>query len=123
MTSTKPDICYSVGLVSRYQSNPSKEHWQAVERRLRYIQRSKKMKLCFGQRDLVLYGYLDEDFVKKIMMIANPLVKVYFFLEVVLSHGQVKSKLVLLGIQWKQNMLHVVLQPLNPFGLSAFLNI
>ena len=26
MTSTRPDICYAVGLVSRYQSNPSKVH-------------------------------------------------------------------------------------------------
>ena len=26
MTSTRPDICYAVGLVSRYQSNPGKAH-------------------------------------------------------------------------------------------------
>uniref|UniRef100_A0A2N9GZB5 Bulb-type lectin domain-containing protein n=1 Tax=Fagus sylvatica TaxID=28930 RepID=A0A2N9GZB5_FAGSY len=32
MTSTRPDICYVVGLVSRYQSNPGKAHWQAVKR-------------------------------------------------------------------------------------------
>ena len=37
MTRTKPDICYSVGLISRYQSNLSKEHYQAVKRILRYI--------------------------------------------------------------------------------------
>ena len=27
MLCTRPDICYSVGMVSRYQSNPGKEHW------------------------------------------------------------------------------------------------
>uniref|UniRef100_A0A2N9IZ29 HAT C-terminal dimerisation domain-containing protein n=1 Tax=Fagus sylvatica TaxID=28930 RepID=A0A2N9IZ29_FAGSY len=32
MMSTRPDICYVVGLVSRYQSNPGKAHWQAVKR-------------------------------------------------------------------------------------------
>ena len=26
MTSTRPNICHVVGLVSRYQSNPRKEH-------------------------------------------------------------------------------------------------
>ena len=31
MTSTRLDICHAVGLVSRYQSNPGKEHWQAVK--------------------------------------------------------------------------------------------
>ena len=31
MTSTRLDICYAIGLVSRYQSNPGKAHWQAVK--------------------------------------------------------------------------------------------
>ena len=30
MLYTRPDICYSVGMVSRYQSNPWPKHWQAV---------------------------------------------------------------------------------------------
>ena len=32
MTSTRPDICHAVGLVSRYQSNPRRAHWQAIKR-------------------------------------------------------------------------------------------
>jgi len=31
MLCTRPDICYTVGLVSRYQSNPGLAHWQAVK--------------------------------------------------------------------------------------------
>ena len=27
MTSTRPDICHAVGLVSRYQPNPGRTHW------------------------------------------------------------------------------------------------
>ena len=27
MMCTRPDICYAVGLVSRYQSNPGQKHW------------------------------------------------------------------------------------------------
>ena len=27
MFCTRPDICYSVGMVSRYQSNPGPKHW------------------------------------------------------------------------------------------------
>jgi hypothetical protein len=37
MKSTRPDIRYAVGLVSRYQSNPGKTHWQAVKWIFRYL--------------------------------------------------------------------------------------
>jgi hypothetical protein len=37
MTSTRPNICHAVGLVSRYQSNSGKEHWQVVKRIFRYL--------------------------------------------------------------------------------------
>ncbi|KAH9699146.1 hypothetical protein KPL71_024234 [Citrus sinensis] len=31
MLYTRPDICFAVGMVSRYQSNPGPEHWTAVK--------------------------------------------------------------------------------------------
>ena len=37
MMCTRLDICFAVGLVSRYQSNPGREHWKAVKRILRYL--------------------------------------------------------------------------------------
>ena len=37
MLSTRPDICYVVGMVSRYQSNPGPKHWQAVKHILKYL--------------------------------------------------------------------------------------
>jgi hypothetical protein len=63
MTSTRPDICHAVGLVSRYQPNPGKAHWQAVKRIFRYLQGTKNIKLCFGISDLKIAGYTDADFV------------------------------------------------------------
>jgi hypothetical protein len=32
MMCTRPDICYAVGMVSRYQSNPGDAHWTAVKK-------------------------------------------------------------------------------------------
>ena len=32
MLCTRPDICFAVGMVSRYQSNLGPVHWQAVKR-------------------------------------------------------------------------------------------
>jgi hypothetical protein len=62
MMSTRPDICYAVGLVGRYQSNPGKAHWQAVKRLFRHLQMTKSMKLCFGLDELEIKGFTDADF-------------------------------------------------------------
>ena len=63
MTSTRPDICHAVGLVSRYEPNHGRTHWQAVKRIFRYPQGTKGMKLCFGISDLEIIGYTDANFV------------------------------------------------------------
>jgi hypothetical protein len=62
MTSTRPNICYAVGWVSRYQSNPGKAHWQAMKRIFRYLQMTKSMKLCFGLDELEIKGFTNADF-------------------------------------------------------------
>lgn len=36
LISTRPDISHAVGAVNRYQSNPRKVYWQAVQRILRF---------------------------------------------------------------------------------------
>ena len=34
---TGPDIAYAVGVLSRLTSKPSKDHWLAIERDMRYL--------------------------------------------------------------------------------------
>ena len=41
MLCTRPDISYSVGMVSRYQLNPRPKHWQAIKHILKYLSSSK----------------------------------------------------------------------------------
>jgi hypothetical protein len=43
MMCTWPDICYAVGLVSRFQSNPGQNHWKAIKRILRYLKRNSRL--------------------------------------------------------------------------------
>ena len=43
MVCTRPDIAHSVGVVSRFLSNPGKEHWAAVKWILRYLRGTSKM--------------------------------------------------------------------------------
>ena len=61
MMCTRPDICYVVGLVSRYQSNPGQAHWKAIKRILRYLKGIADYSICYQGRDLRLVGYTDAD--------------------------------------------------------------
>ena len=59
---TRPDICYAVGVVSRFQSNPGPEHWIAVKHVLKYLRRTRDYMLVYSSQDLNLLGYTDSDF-------------------------------------------------------------
>ena len=61
MVCTKPDIAHAVGVVSRFLSNPGKEHWEVVKWILRYLKGSSNKYLCFGGSDSILKGYTDTD--------------------------------------------------------------
>ena len=62
MMCTRPDICYVVRLVSRYQSNPGQKHWMIVKRILRYLKGTSNYMLCYkGKKDLRLIGFFDAD--------------------------------------------------------------
>ena len=62
MLCTKRDICYAVGVVSRFQSNPGPEHWIAVKHILKYLRRTRDYMLVYSGRDLKILGYTDLDF-------------------------------------------------------------
>ena len=61
MVCTRPDIAHAVGVVSRYLSNPGREHWEAVKWILRYLRGTSKLCLCFGGSKPVLEGFTDAD--------------------------------------------------------------
>ncbi len=62
MLCTRPDICYAVGVVSRFQSNPGPEHWIAVKHILKYLRRTRNYMLVYSGTDLTMRGYTDSDF-------------------------------------------------------------
>jgi hypothetical protein len=50
MMCTCPDICYVVGLISRYQSNPGQKQWMAVKRILRYLKGTSNYMICYLEK-------------------------------------------------------------------------
>ena len=62
MMCTRPNICYVVGLVSRYQSNLGSENWKAVKRIMRYLKGTADYCLCYQEADLCLRGYTNANY-------------------------------------------------------------
>ena len=61
MVCTRPDIAQAVGMVSRFMSDPGKEHWEAVKWVLRYLKGTQDTSLCYGGSEIRLHGYVDSD--------------------------------------------------------------
>ena len=59
MICTRPDIAHAVGVVSRFMSNPGKEHWEAVKWIFRYLRGNSSLSLCFTKSEKGLQGYVD----------------------------------------------------------------
>ena len=62
MLCTRPDICYAMGIVSRYQSDPREEHWIVVKHILKYLRRTRDYMLVYSSGSLETTGYTDSDF-------------------------------------------------------------
>ena len=65
LTTSKPDISYSVGVCARYQANPKESHMIALKRIIKYV----KTTVDFGvwySRDIndVLARYFDRDWAR-----------------------------------------------------------
>ena len=64
MLCTRPDIAFTVSVMSRYQSNPNKKRWIAMKNIFKYLRRTKDLLLIFrGGSELRVKGYTDSDFI------------------------------------------------------------
>lgn len=63
MMSTRPDICYQVGYLGRFQQHPGQQHWIALKRVVRYLQGSKHLTLELKSNEHAkpLVGFADAD--------------------------------------------------------------
>lgn len=48
---TRPDIQFAVNMVSRFNANPGRAHWNAVKRILRYLRMTIELKLIYKRVD------------------------------------------------------------------------
>lgn len=63
MLCTRPDLCFAINLLSRFQIKNNKELWQNLKSVLRYIKGTLNYKLIYKRNDFMdlLTGYVDSD--------------------------------------------------------------
>nr|GEU68454.1 hypothetical protein [Tanacetum cinerariifolium] len=66
MTNTTPDIAYDVGRLSRFTSNPSRQHWKAITRVFKYLRGTKDYGLSYVGYPSVLEGYSDASWINHV---------------------------------------------------------
>ena len=61
----RPNMTYSVSVLSRYMVNPTFDYWTAAKRVLRYLKGTIDFGLIYGKgvKNLNVIGYIDSDFV------------------------------------------------------------
>jgi hypothetical protein len=59
MVCSRPDLSHALSVVSRYMTNPGKEHWNAVQWIFRYLRGTSSACLQFGKSRDGLVGYVD----------------------------------------------------------------
>jgi hypothetical protein len=63
MISTRPDIAFAVGKLSRYTHNPSLIHWQGINRVFKYLKGTMDYGLTYTGFPSVLEGYSDASWI------------------------------------------------------------
>lgn len=63
MLCTRPDLCITISILSRFQSKSNEELWKCLKRILRYIQGLIDLKLTFKRKNFInmLEGFVDSD--------------------------------------------------------------
>lgn len=62
MLGTRPDICFAIGYLSRFQELATDAHYKCLKRVLRYVKGSKHLALVYRRCDApILLGWVDAD--------------------------------------------------------------
>lgn len=65
---TRPDIAFATGYLSRYMECARKPHWEAAKRVLRFLAGTIQSRICYMRNILAgLHGYSDSDFASDVI--------------------------------------------------------
>jgi hypothetical protein len=96
LMNTRPDLAYSVGIVSRYMEAPTTEHWAEVKHILRYIKGTTNYGVVYLKKKgkVKILGYSDSDMAGDVNDRKSTSGVAYFFGESPVSWLSQKQKIV-----------------------------
>ncbi|XP_033508566.1 secreted RxLR effector protein 161-like [Nicotiana tomentosiformis] len=98
LTTSRPDIVFSVGLCARFQENPKESHLKAVKRILRYLKGTPDLCLWYPRGyNFDLVGYADPDYACFYVHRKSTSRTAYFLGSCLVSWGTKKQNLVALS--------------------------
>ena len=97
---TRPDMTYSVSILSRYMMNPTSDHWIASKRVLRYLKGTIDFGLVYvkGVKNLNVIGYSDSDFAGDVEDRKSTSGQVFFLGGLPITWNSLKQKVVALSL-------------------------
>ena len=84
---TRPDISFSLNLLARYSSCPTKRHWNGVKQIFRYLQGTKDMGLYFINQSKQVWLVLQMQGICLILTLGDLKLDIYLQVEVLQFHG------------------------------------
>lgn len=91
---TRPDITYAVNVLARYNSNPSRNHYNQALRVLRYVNGTKEKKLSLTAQEETLIGFTDADWAGDRVDLKSTGGYVFYFEGLTVSWTSMKPNLV-----------------------------
>ncbi|GKD78457.1 hypothetical protein Tco_1341078 [Tanacetum coccineum] len=98
--STRPDITYAVARLSRFTSNPSRQHWHAITRVFKYLKGTMNYGLSYVGYPSVLEAYPDASWINHFVALA--------------AAGK--------EAEWLRNLIHEILiwpKPIAPISIHC----
>lgn len=98
LTTTRPDIIYSVSLISRFMANPTQLHLRAAKRILRYVRGKVNFGILYKKKGAdELVAYTDSDYAGDIEDIKSTSGYAFMFSEGVIAWSSKKQPIVTLS--------------------------
>ncbi|GJX98595.1 zinc finger, CCHC-type containing protein [Tanacetum coccineum] len=111
MTSTRPDIAYAVGRLSRFTSNPSRRHWHSITRVFNYLKGTMNYGLSYVGYPSVLEAYLDASWINHVEDSSSTSGWVFLLGGALAAAGK--------EAEWLRNLIHEIPIWLKPIALIS----
>ncbi|CAM8882652.1 unnamed protein product [Rhodiola kirilowii] len=137
MTCTRPDIAFVVSKLSRYTSNPSMQHWQAIHRVLRYLKGTMNLGLVYSDFPSVIEGYSDASWISNeedhsstsgwVFLLGGGAISWASKKQTCITSSTMESEFVALAVaskeaEWLKNLIHEIPlweKPISPISIHC----